>query len=124
MEGDEISFKKKPAHYMAQFDMGILDYQRMHHMLMRADFLSFEVNCYNTNYIREYYSILVGIFRNVSVVMYYIKRFKINVEVRLLDNIIKEWEHEKMESIQEYIPFEIIDRLNNLHNRILMEKQI
>lgn len=110
--------KEPSSQYQAEYNMGMLDYERYHEILKELDVLKYEVLQHKLKFVIPYFSMLHVLFINLKSMM-------IENTVTDVKNKFKEIK-EKINWVKKTIPNppdDLIDKLTEIHEVLLDIKQ-
>ena len=110
----------KPA-YKAEFNMGLLDYNRIDEYLKAADFYMFEIRQGNLTNLHPWYSKLRGIYTYLKSVAYETKKADLDAKFLEVENTIWEMKQKKGRKIAD-IAF--IRKLEELQDELYHLRQM
>jgi len=103
------------------------DYDRLAMLLFRADLLGIEVMSLKAKKIREYYSVLKAIYRNISPLLHERKDIAEGFNKRFseLDEKTLDIYHKATKIGEDYkLDYKIMEKLETLHNDLMVSKQL
>ena len=109
--------------YVAEYSMGMLDYERYHYLLLRLDEIAVSVGSYNIDSIIPYCSLLKELYINLRPIMYNTVREKFEKWFEEIEKEkIKFWQN--LNKNKKEFPYRLTKLLEKVHIELLETRQI